>query len=224
MAVALVNAAAGDATGTSVSTPSALAVTAGNGLLVFTHAAYTAVPTIAVTDNASGGTNTYTLVDGPHDNADSAIVGAIYACASAKATENLTFTATASGGTPGAMRILVCQVSGQDRETLCDVSNTESYVAEDSPLGAEVTATRAGMVFGYFGNTSSFTFVGWDIDWTNLYVGTRSATARQSSVAGTTYTPGLTYSTTESGLILAANVQEAAAGGLTAYCQEIEGA
>ena len=224
MAVSYINVATGGATAASSSTLSPLSVTAGNGLLVFVQANYTALPTLSVADDAAWGTNTYTLVDGPHDNDSVAVVGAIYACASAKATANLTFTVTASTGTPG-LRIVVCQVSGQDVSTMCDVANTASYSSDASPLGAEITPTRAGIAFGYFGNSSSFSFIAWDGDWTTVFLGSRSGLARQTSVAGTIYTPGLTFSGTESGLLMAANVQEAVPPGvddLTAYAMEIQ--
>ena len=216
MAVSYVSYAAG------IASTTVLSVTAGNGLLVFVQAAYTELPTLSVADDAAGGTNTYTLVDGPHTNAG--LVGYIYACASAKATANLTVTVTASTGTP-ILRIIVCQVSGQDVSTMCDVANTASYNTDASPLGAEITPTRAGIAFGYVGVNSSYTFVAWDGDWTTVLLGSRSGTARQTSVAGTTYTPGLTFSGTESGLLMAANVQEAVPPGvddLTAYAMEIQ--
>ena len=165
MAVSYITYAANGATAVSVATASPMSVTVWDGLLVFVHAAYASLPTLTVTDNAAGGTNTYTLVTGPHINASSSIVGYVYACAAAKATENLTFTVTASTGTP-ALRIYVVQVRGHDVSTLCDVSNSVSYVADESPQGAAITPTRAGLAFSYFGNTSSFTLTSWDAGWT----------------------------------------------------------
>lgn len=221
MAVSYITYAANGATAASVTTVSPMSVTVWDGLLVFVHAVYSSLPTLTVTDNAAGGTNTYTLVTGPHVNASSAIVGYVYACAAAKATESLTFTVTASTGTP-ALRIYALQVRGHDVGTLCDASNSVSYVADESPQGAAVTATRAGIVFSYFGNTSSYTLSAWDAGWTEIVQGSRSLLARQTTAASTTYTSGVTFTTTESGLILAANVQELASDGLTGYAMEIQ--
>lgn len=142
-------------TNTSLGLPITSAISAGDLIAV----GYNLDPGIAFTsigDNASGGSNTYTIVGSTLSDAD--YVQAIYACTSAKAATANTVTTTIhvggplNGGGGNGLEIYLGVF-----HTSTGVWTVDQFSHANTPTG---TAVNAGSINTGFANCLSFSFTG----------------------------------------------------------------
>lgn len=205
MAVAIVQSGIGIASGTV--NVALTGVTAGNGIVIFGVVQDTA-RTLTASDNNG---NSWTQANATTAST-AGFKGYIWYDPSA-AGGNTTFTITPDSGTP-SMRLVVIEVSGHNTTSAFnDAANGGEFNLTSTPSGAAVTTTAAGRALCLFSQTNGFSVSSWNASWTQVGLDSRTVVGEHATSASTTYTPGLTFGSSEIGIILCINVAEASGGG-----------
>lgn len=173
-------------------------VVVANDLIIVGHT-YNAGPDAAAvcTDNAAGGTNTYTRITGTQNGSGGTIAMQYVSYAIAKASETVTITCFAEGFDSVHVHI----VSGADTTlgTVLDTSNTANVVFVANPtnwVGPNVTVTAGDYIFSVWGemnndtttlNNNGGTFTIDAVDKQLVLGGASTAAGRMVDVSAGTY-------------------------------------
>jgi hypothetical protein len=194
-----------DASGTTTNSTTSIAVTAGDLILAFSKYEGGAGATCTISDNAGGGTNTYTQrTSKSHGSAN---LSAFMHSAIAKATETLTFTQTFSGAqTFRNFHITVHRPSASTTFAYDNAIATDNSATSTPSTGSFAVAGVGGAAMASFAEYNSGTWTqgtGWTerID-SAAYSETRILT-NETTIDGTA-----TWTATDSSIAIAVAFKE----------------